>query len=96
MHFSSGLHRRGLLLTAALACLGSFPAPAQSTNATSQVTPGHTATITPTKIVPTPAAAPQEKILDSALTPETRKTLQEAMKSPATTNDASKPAPPAK
>ena len=90
------VHCRVLPLTAALACLVYFPAPAQTTNVTSQVTPGHTATITPTKIVPTPATAPQDKIIASALTPTTRKTLQEAMNAPATTNAASQPASPAK
>ena len=49
---------------------------------TTQVTPTSTAPATPAaKIGPAPANSPQKQILNSALSPETRSTLQQAMNS---------------
>jgi hypothetical protein len=70
--------RRSLLLTIALAALAVLPAGAQSTT---QVTPGATATGPAKGIGPAPANSPQHQILTTALSPETRQTLQDAMNS---------------
>jgi hypothetical protein len=49
---------------------------------TTQVTPSSTApATTPAKIGPAPANSPQKQILNSALSPETKSTLQQAMNS---------------
>jgi hypothetical protein len=72
---------RSLLLLAAMAGLAVFSAGAQTTGSTTQVTPGATAP-GPTKgIGPAPANSPQHEILTTALSPETRQTLQDAMNS---------------
>ncbi|HEY0341095.1 MAG TPA: hypothetical protein VGC34_09840, partial [Steroidobacteraceae bacterium] len=89
-------YRRAVLLLGALLALPAFIAPGQSTpstNTTSQVTPGHAATITPSKIVPTPPSTPQDKIIDHALDSETRQKLLDAMNS---TNATSASTPAAK
>ena len=74
-----------LLLAALLCTLGMVSASAQTTNAApapTQVTPSSTAPATsPAKIGPAPANSPQKQILNSALSPETRTTLQQAMNS---------------
>jgi hypothetical protein len=72
------------LLLAAL--LGSFSAVAAlaqtAAPGTTQVTPTSTAPATsPAKIGPPPANSQQAQILHSALSPETRSTLQQAMNS---------------
>jgi hypothetical protein len=69
------------LLLAAL--LGTaLSASAQTAPGTTQVTPSSTASATsPAKIGPPPANSPQKQILNTALSPETRSTLQEAMNS---------------
>ena len=69
-------------LLAVLVCtLSSLTASAQTTPPTTQVTPTSTAPTTPAKIGPAPANSPQKQILNSALSPETRSTLQQAMNS---------------
>jgi hypothetical protein len=73
--------RRSLLLTIALAALAVLPAGAQTTGSTTQVTPGATATGPAKGIGPAPANSPQHQILTTALSPETRQTLQDAMNS---------------
>ena len=69
-------------------------ASAQTTNAPAQVTPSSTAPATSAaKIGPAPANSPQKQILNSALSPETRSTLQQAMNAtppPAPAQPASK------
>ena len=73
-----------LLLAAALCTLSALAATAQTAPApaTTQVTPTSTAPATPAaKIGPAPANSPQKQILSTALSPETRSTLQQAMNS---------------
>ena len=76
-----------LLLALLLGALSAVSAPAQTTNAapapaTTQVTPTSTApAASPAKIGPAPANSPQKQILNTALSPETRSTLQQAMNS---------------
>jgi hypothetical protein len=67
-----------LLLTVLVCALSPLAASAQTT---SQVTPTSTAPATPANIGPAPANSPQKQILNSALSPETRSTLQQAMNS---------------
>jgi len=63
-------------------CAFALSALAQNSSPVSQVGPGSTASITPARgVVPAPANTPQKHILDAALTPKTRQTLQEAMDS---------------
>jgi hypothetical protein len=77
-----------LLLTAILCSFSAIAAFAQTAPATTQVTPTSTAPATsPAKIGPPPANSQQAQILHSALSPETRSTLQDAM------NSAPAPAP---
>jgi len=67
-----------VLLAAILGTIGILTATAQTT----QVTPTSTAPATPAaKIGPAPANSPQKQILNGALSPETRSTLQQAMNS---------------
>ena len=68
-----------IILTAALSCLLTLTALAQTT----EVTPGATAPATaPAKAIgPAPANTPQHQILNTALSPETRQTLPQAMNS---------------
>jgi len=72
-----------ILLTAAFSCLFALSALAQNAN---PAAPG---------IGPAPANTKQHQILDGALSPKTRQTLQEAMNSVSTTN-TTHPSPPAK
>jgi hypothetical protein len=73
--------RRSLLLITALASLAIFSAGAQTTGSTTQITPGATATGPAKGIGAAPANSPQHQILTTALSPETRQTLQDAMNS---------------
>jgi len=67
-----------IILTAAVSCLFTLSASAQTT----QVTPGATAPATTTQSIgPAPASGPQHQILTTALSPQTRQTLQQAMNS---------------
>jgi hypothetical protein len=76
--------RGEVLLTGAFSCLFALSALAQNASpATSQ------------SIGPAPANSKQHQILSSALSPQTRQTLQEAMNSVYTT-DTAHPVPPAK
>jgi hypothetical protein len=81
---TSPLICRGLLLTLVLGCMAALSAHAQSAPATpapvtTQVTP---TSPPPAKgIGPAPANTPQHQILNTALSPETRQTLQQAMNS---------------
>jgi hypothetical protein len=78
------------------ACLCSFSALAQTPASTGQVGPGKSATITPAKgVVATPPNSAPPKVLDAALTPTTRKTLQDAMNAAANTN-STQPVTPSK
>jgi hypothetical protein len=71
-----------LILAGAFSCLFALSASAQNAGSTTQITPGTTATAPPTKgIGPAPANTKQGKILDGALSSQTRQTLQEAMNS---------------
>jgi len=71
-----------VLLTGAFSCAFALAALAQNANNTSQVVPGSVATGSPTKAIgPAPANTPQNHILNGALSPKTRQTLQEAMNS---------------
>jgi hypothetical protein len=71
------------LLAAAFFCLLALSAFGQVSNAPTQITPGATLPSgTPAKpIGAAPANSPQHQILSSALSPETRQTLQQAMNS---------------
>jgi hypothetical protein len=83
-----------ILLTVVFYCLFTLSALAQNSSSTIQISPGATAaTTTPAKgIGPAPANSKQHQILTSALSPQTRQTLQEAMNSVHTTDTP----PPAK
>jgi hypothetical protein len=72
-----------IVLAAVFSCLLSLSAQAQNSSSTTQISPGTTAaTTTPAKgIGPAPANTKQHEILKSALSPQTRQTLQEAMNS---------------
>jgi hypothetical protein len=73
-----------IVLTGAFSCLFAISALAQN------------ASPAPTKgIGPAPANSKQHQILNGALSPQTRQTLQEAMNS-ARAADTARPAPPAK
>lgn len=85
---------RTLLLTGGLVSVLAFSAHAQTTGSTTQVTPSSTSTTPEKGIGPAPANSPQKQILSTALSPETRQKLQQAMNSynpaPATTAPAAK------
>jgi hypothetical protein len=88
---------RALVHCAAIFCaMLTLPVEAQATNppppAASQVVPGKSASISQKGVTPAPTHSRQNQILSSALTPQTRQTLQEAMDS-ARTADTSHPAP---
>jgi hypothetical protein len=87
---------REVLLAGAFSCAFALAAQAQTSNSTSQVGPGSTAQVSPAKgIGAAPVNTKQHQILNGALSPQTRQTLQEAMNSvPAP--DTTHPAPPAK
>jgi len=69
-------------LACAFSCLFALSAYAQNSSSTNQITPGSTASADPAKkIGPAPANTKQGKILNSALSSQTRQTLQEAMSS---------------
>lgn len=69
------------LLLAVLLSL-TLNARAQTATPPTQVTPTATAPATsPAKIGPAPANSPQKQILNHALSPQTRSTLQDAMNS---------------
>jgi hypothetical protein len=68
----------GVLLVAALTCFAGLSALAQNANPTTPLGPGNTGTLGPGQGAP---PAPSQKMLDSALTPETKQTLQDAMNS---------------
>jgi hypothetical protein len=69
---------------------------AQNSTPPTHVTPTSTASAGPTKAIgPAPAHTPQNHILNVALSPQTRQTLQEAMNS-ARAADSAPPTPPAK
>ena len=72
---------RTLLLTGGFVGFVALSAHAQSTGTTTQVTPTSTATAPAKAIGPAPANSTQKQILASALSPETRDTLQQAMNS---------------
>ena len=85
-----------VLLTGAFFCAVALTALAQNANNTSQVVPGSVATGMRTKSIgPAPANTPQNHILDGALSPQTRQTLQEAMNSVPAASTA-RPAPQSK
>lgn len=91
--------RGEVLSAAAFSCLWALSALAQNSSPTAQVGPGDgVACVSPAKgIGPAPANTKQGKIIDGALSPETRQTLQEAMESTsARASDSSHPAPAAK
>jgi hypothetical protein len=73
--------RRTLLLVGTLTGVGIYTIHAQTTNATTQVTPTSTAAAPTKPIGPAPANSPQHQILSTALSPQTRQTLQQAMDS---------------
>ena len=80
--FSSKSLLGKVLLTGAFSCAFALAALAQNTNNPSQVVPGSVANGSPTKAIgPAPANTPQNHILNGALSPQTRQTLQEAMNS---------------
>jgi hypothetical protein len=81
--------------TVTLTCLFALPALAQNSGAVTQVGPNSAATGPVKAIGPAPANSPQKQVLDSALSSQTRQTLQEAMNS-YHAPDASHPAPSAK
>jgi hypothetical protein len=82
------------LAAGAFSCLFALSALAQTSSSTTQISPG--ATVSPTQGIGTaPANTKQGKIIDSALSAETRQTLQEAMNS-VSTEKTTHPAPPAK
>jgi len=72
---------RTLLLTGGLVVFVAFGATAQTTGGPTQVTPSSTATTPAKAIGPAPSNSPQKQILSSALSPETRQTLKQAMDS---------------
>ncbi len=74
--------RGEILLTAVFSCLFALSALAQNSSSTAQISPGSTASNSPAKAIgPAPANTKQHQILTSALSPQTRQTLQEAMNS---------------
>ena len=85
------------LTAAAFSCLFALSALAQNSSSTTQISPDTTAaTVSPTQgIGAAPANTKQHQILTSALSPQTRQTLQEAMNSVGT-EKTTHPAPPAK
>lgn len=66
--------------------------PSALAQATTQVTPTSTATGPAKPIGPPPANTPQHDIITSALSPETRQTLQKAMNSEPASATTTKPA----
>ena len=68
-------------LTAALVGLIGISALAQNSGTTGQIVPGATGSITPTQGVTPTAVKPPPHLMDDALSPQTRQTLQEAMNS---------------
>jgi hypothetical protein len=84
--FSSKSFRSKIFLTGAFSCAFALTALAQNTGSASQIGPDSVASAkSPKSIGPAPANSPQNHILANALSPQTRKTLEEAMNSfPAT------------
>jgi len=83
-----------ILLAAVFSCLFALSALAQNSSSTTQISPNTTAATTPPAkgIGLAPANTKQHQILNGALSPQTRQTLQQAMNSVSTTDTA----PPAK
>ena len=88
---------RGEILWAAVfSCLFALSAQAQNSSPVTQIGPNSVTSVGPAKgIGPAPANTKQHQILTSALSPQTRQTLQEAMNS-ARASDTEHPAPAAK
>jgi hypothetical protein len=76
MEFSG---KRILLALALSSWVGLLTSPAQTSSATSQIGPGNSGSIS--HVVGPATGGQPKKMLDGALTPETRQTLQEAMNS---------------
>lgn len=90
LHLMIKLFLSRIVLAAVFSCAWVVPALAQNASATPQISPGAAA---PARgIGPAPANSKQNHILNSALSPETRQTLQEAMNSYSTA-DTAHPAP---
>jgi len=79
-------------LTGVFFCLFAVFVQAQNSNSTSQVTPGSTTSLAK-DIGPAPVNTKQHQILTTALSPQTRQTLQEAMDSARASDSASATAP---
>jgi hypothetical protein len=71
-----------ILLTAVFSTICTLTVLAQNASPVTQITPTSTAATSPAKSIgPAPANTQQGKIIDGALSPQTRQTLQEAMNS---------------
>lgn len=82
------------ILIGAFSCFCGLTVLAQNATPVTQITSGSTASANPAKgIGPAPANTPQKHILNGALSPQTRQTLQEAMNSAHTPDSASSVAP---